>query len=114
MRLFKGKNTYNQHVSVSGDTDKNCTIITAHEYNDDDDDGDNEINANSNGRTNNCNISGTDIEANRSNKQKNNTRNDGHHEEKKEVDGGGGEQREQHIDKNGEYDLDCKLISMRN
>lgn len=86
MRLFKGKTTYNQHVSVSSDEEKNCTIITAHEYNHEDD---NEINANSN----NCNTSETGTEANRTKEKiaKN---------EKKEGIGGA-----QQIDKNGELKI---------
>lgn len=88
MRLFKGKSTYNQHVSVS-DIDESCTIITAHECNQEDD---NQINANSNIGRSNCNASETDIEAKKSKGKI--TKNDDNYREKKEVVGG--------VDKNGE------------
>lgn len=90
MRLFKGKITYNQRVSVA-DSEKNSTVLTAHEC---DREGANQINANSNVGTNSC--IETDIQANRANE----TKNDQNTKEKKEVGCG-----VQQIDKNGE----CKF-----
>lgn len=91
MRLFKGKNTYNQHVSVS-DNEKNCTILTAHECNREDD---NEINGNSTIGTNNCSTPETaDTGANRSKERI--PKNDQNYKEKKESVGG------VQVDKNGE------------
>lgn len=95
MRLFKGKITYNQHVSVS-EIDKNSVIITAHECNDH---GDKQINANSN-VTNNCNTSETVTETNRCKEKI--TKNGQHSKEKKEIIDG-----VQQVDKNGELYVLC-------
>lgn len=89
MRLFKGKNAYIQHVSVS-DSDKSCTIITAHEFNTE---GDDQTNANSNVGAYNCTAS--DVAANRVEEKI--TKNEQNTKERKIVGG------ELSVDKNGEY-----------
>lgn len=88
MRLFKGKITYNQHVSATG-SEKNSTIITAHECQTE---GVNQINANSNVGTNIGLSSETDIEAGRAKEKL--SKNGQNTKEKKETLG----------DKNGEYE----------
>lgn len=98
MRLFKGKNAYIQHVSVS-DNEKNCAIITAHEFNTE---GDDQINANSNVGANDCTASDIDVEANRA--QEKIIKNGQNTKERKAA--------ELQVDKNGEYkvlNVNCLL-----
>lgn len=94
MRLFKGKATHNQQVSVSH-TAKHGAIITAHDYNDDDD---SEI-INGNSNVNNCNISlqPSRTAVDRSNEKVTTARCDDKILEKKKIGGG-----ENAMDKNGE------------